>query len=167
MSDEIPFNFTTEKTIVFKFNDNMAVDGSINRSVFSVCNVFEESVDITRFIVSCVDDIDMDDAKFCSITDGLERGLMLRKLNKDGYYINYWNVKNNQEFVDLAYDVTYSEKAKQGEFGLRVRISYAGADKRGVVIRLEPDECIEGVVQDNLISQKQISIMPHGHFVQS
>jgi len=162
----VPFNFTPSITTVFEFDNDLTVDGSVTAQEFEICNFFQEDVDIVRFIWHCTDGSAMDDGNFCGITE-LTRGLVLRKQKADGYYINYWNVKNNGQWGELAFDKVYDAKAPAGTFGFTSRLTYGGQSKHGVVIRLAPTECIQLVVQDNLGALTSASLMVEGHFVQN
>jgi len=146
------------------------VDGSTTDQVFGITNVFNESVDIVRFMWHCTSNEDMDDGRFCRIdSPGLEKGIVLRKLTSKGYYINYWNIKNNGEWNELAFDTQYTDKGKRPNqiYSFASRLTYGGQSKHGVVIRLEPGESIELVIQDDLTDIPSASMMVEGHFVQN
>lgn len=167
MNAPVPYNYTPSKTTVFTFENQLTVDGSIAPQIYSLCNFFKSSVDITRIIFSCTDDTEMHDGLFCS-SPQLTRGIEFRKKNLQGYYINYFNVRNNGEFGLLAYDIGYSDKGKPPDdtYGFRSRLTFGGQSKHGVVIRLEPTECIELIVQDDLTDVSTASLMIEGHFTQ-
>jgi len=166
MDSLIPFNFTTAAT-VFKFNDELIIDGATNEQVYSIFNFFDAPVDITRVIFHCTDNVQMHDGLFCGQSE-LNRGILFRKKKIDGSYINYWNIKNNGEWRDLAYDVAYSGAGKPPDstYGLGARLTYGGQSKHGVVIRLEKFESIELVIQDDLTDISTAHFMVEGHFTQ-
>lgn len=164
LDSPVPFAFTTAATVITTIID-MSVDGSSTTEVFSITNIFAEAIDITRLIIHITDATVMDDSKFGGGV-ALTRGLVLRKKISSSQYINYWNVKNNGEFGELAYDKTYDPKAPAGVYGLTIRLTYGGQSKHGVVIRLEPGESIEILVQDNLTGQESFTIMFQGHSTQ-
>lgn len=165
MDSPVPFNFTPSATSVFEFDNNLNKDGSITTQVFGLTNFFDESLDITRFLFHCTDDSPMDDGTFCGGNE-LTRGMVLRKKLTNGNYINYWTIRTNGQWGELAYDKTYDAKAPSGLYGMTVRLTYAGQEKHGVVIRLEPNESIELLVQDDLTAITSAKLMVEGHFVQ-
>lgn len=162
----VPYNFTPSATIVFSFNNQINVDGSAVTQVFGISNFFNEPVDITRFIFHCRDATSMDDGTFCG-RPVLTRGVVLRKELLDGNYINYFNVKNNGGWGELAYDKSYDDKAPAGLFGFTTRLTYGGQSKHGVVIRLQPNETIEFLIQDDLTGLSSGILMVEGHFIQN
>lgn len=164
MDSPAPYPFTIENTSVFTFNNDFSVDGSVTPQIYSITNFFEDSVDITRFIFHCLDQTAMDDSKFCGINE-LDRGIVLRKKRADGTYLNYWNVKSNGDWADLAYDKSYDDKAPAGFYGFSSRLTYGGQSKHGVVIRLDTNESIELLIQDDLTGLDLTSLMVQGHFV--
>ena len=164
MDTPVPFAFTPASTTVLKYTSSLNVNGSITAVVSSLINVFTTAIDITRFVFHMTSASPMDDGLFGSLAS-LTRGIVLRKKLLNGDYINYFNVKDNGEFAELAYDTSYSEKAPAGLFGFSARISYAGIDKHGVVIRLDPGEIIELLIQDNLTGLTSFDMMVQGHIV--
>lgn len=166
MNSLVPYNFTPSNTFVFTFSDSLVVDGSINHQVFEICNVFDEEVDITRFIFNCRSTSSMDDSTFCGEPE-LDRGFLVRKKKVNGNFINYFKVNTNGQWIDLAFDGRSSDRAPAGEFGFGTRLTYAGPSKHGVVIRLEMGECIQGVNQDDLTGLTYAILMVEGHFVQN
>ena len=52
-------------------------------------------------------------------------------------------------------------------YGLSVRMTFAGQDKHGVVVRLDTGEEFQIVVQDDLTGLETFSCMAEGHFVQN
>ncbi|GAG89592.1 unnamed protein product, partial [marine sediment metagenome] len=137
MDTPVPIAFTPADASVLKINTSLNVDGSSVVVVANITNFFENAVDITRFIFHITDGTAMDDGTFGGIA-ALTRGIVLRKKLVSGNYINFWNIKTNGEFAELAYDVEYDPKAPAGVYGFRCRLTYAGEEKHGVVIRLEP-----------------------------
>ncbi len=166
MDTLVPWSFTPSNTIVFTYTNDLTVDGSINEQVFTITNFFNEPIDITRMIWHCTDNVAMDDEKFCGLTS-LTRGLSLRKKDVDGNYTNYWNVKSNGQWGELAFDKTYDDKAPAGFYGFTSRLTYGGQSKHGVVIRLDTNESIELIVQDDLTALERGVLMVEGHFVQN
>lgn len=166
MDSLIPFNFTPSNTLVFTFDNDLTSDGSLTPQVYELCNFFQEEIDITRFIFNCRNTASMDDSSFCG-EPALSRGFLVRKKRVDGTFLNYFQVRTNGEWIDLAFDGRNSDRAPAGEFGFETRLTYAGQEKHGVTIRLEMGECIQGVNQDDLTDLTYGMLMVEGHFVQN
>ena len=165
----VPYSFIPSNTTVFTYDNDITVDGSVNKQIFGLTNLFEESIDIVRFIYHCTDNSAMDDGNFCAESE-LNNGIVLRKWDdSEGHYINYWTVKNNGDWGELAYDKSYDDRGKppSSTYGLTTRLTYGGQSKHGVVIRLDPFDRIELVVQDDLTGITTGNIMVEGHFVQN
>jgi len=162
-----PHNYNPANTSVIHYSDDLNVDGSTTKVVFGLTNYFNEAVDVTRLISHCTDNVEMHDGLFCGI-DELDRGIVFRKKLLDGTYINYWNIKSNGEWAELAYDTQYTDKGKPPDstYGFNVRLTYAGPSKHGVAIRVEPGESIEILVQDDLTDITEFRMMFEGHFTQ-
>jgi hypothetical protein len=64
-------------------------------------------------------------------------------------------------------DLTYSDKAPAGFYGMRVRRSFNGPDKNDVVIELEKDTSdeLQLIIQDNLTGLTSFKIVAQGHRV--
>ncbi len=121
------------------------------------------SFDIVRIMVQITDDTVMDDAKFGGIS-ALTNGIVLRRV--DGETRNYFNVKSNGDFALLAFDAQYAVKAPAGFYGFRVRLTYGGQNKHGVVVRLAPGESLQLIIQDDLSGLASFRMMASGHIVQ-
>jgi len=131
---------------------NMAVDGSATPQIFRVKPIpgeWDVEWDITRIICSITDGSAMDTSKFGGLP-ALTNGVVLRK--KDGVFKNLYNVKTNGQYADIAYDVSFDDRAPAGFFGFRVRKTWAGQAKSGVAIRLDSlkDEELQNLIQDDL-----------------
>lgn len=154
---------------VFNATRNFAVNGSVTPQVFSIFGPGAGSgleIDITRLLMKCFTNGAVDLSKFGDIAGGLTLGLVLRKNNPE--YENIFNVKNNGELANLAYDWTpySSTNPQQGQDGFLWRYTFAGQDKHGVTIRLEAGESLELVVQDDLSSIDTLNCIAAGHIVE-
>ena len=163
----VPFNFTPSKVLIYEYNNQLNVDGSTERQIFEIVNTYDQSVDITRIIFQCNDNVEMHDGLFCGIPE-LSKPLVLRKKTKYGYYINYIDITTNGKWIEYAFDSSYTEKGKPPDdtYGFSSRLTWAGMDKHGVAIRIEPNESIQLIVQDDLTSISRASLMLEGHFTQ-
>lgn len=123
-----------------------------------------QSIDITRIMVSMTTDSVPNLIKFGDL-DTLTNGLVLRRIN--GRTNNIWNIKNNGELANLCfdYDPYLATNPQQGENGAKFRYTFAGQDKHGVAVRLEPGDKLEVIVQDDLSGLISFRIIAEGHFV--
>jgi hypothetical protein len=94
----------------------------------------------------------------------LTRGCAMRVAN--GRTDNLWNVKSNAELANLMYDFTvYDAELPINVNGIAGRLTYAGPEKHGVVLRITGGEAIEFIVQDNLSALLSFRIIACGHLV--
>jgi hypothetical protein len=94
----------------------------------------------------------------------LTRGCAMRVVNGDT--TNLWNIKSNADMANLMYDITVFEADKAFNVnGLAGRLSYAGQEKHGVVLRITGGEAIEFIVQDALQTLLSFKIIACGHLV--
>jgi hypothetical protein len=143
----------------------MNVDGSTTRQIFTIQAGGVTSpieVDLTRLIFTMTSTTSMDDARFGGIS-ALTYGIVLRQV--DGVVRNFWNIKSNSDFIQLSYDVTYSDKAPAGFYGFRCRYTMSGQDKHGVTIRLEGGDELQIIIQDDLSALTSFRVLAAGHVV--
>lgn len=160
----IPFPFVPAHTIVTENDPDLNVDGSSTPVIFGITNSFTTSVNLIRFMFHITDATVMDDSLFGGLP-ALTRGIVLRKLLANGNYTNYWNVKTNGRFAELAYDVLYADKAPAGVYGFSCRLTYGGDTKHGTPIKLKPTEAIQLIIQDNLTGLLSFNTTAQGHFI--
>lgn len=150
-------------------NINMAVNGSVTPVTFCLRTgspSIPSEVDITRFVLQCQAESAVDLNKFGDLA-ALTNGLVLRRVN--GEISNILNVKSNAELSGIAYDwqpYTASNPA-QAVDGFACRLTFAGQNKIGVVIRIGQDENLEFIVQDDLTGLTSLIITAEGHVVQN
>lgn len=152
---------------VIAADKNMNVDGSSTPQIFELQGGGVDSgicVDIVRLLVSMECSSAVDLSKFGNLSK-LTNGVVLRK--KDGEYRNIFNVKSNSEISEECYDITFYESLNpsQGIDGMTARCTFGGQSKRGAVVRLEPGETLQLIIQDNLTGLVNFSIKAHGHIV--
>jgi len=150
------------------FTRNLNVSGTpASPQIFSiqVGSGASQSIDITRLMISMITDTTVDLSTFGDIEGGLTYGVVLRRT--DGIVYNIWNAKNNGEIAHLCFDYTpyASTNPNQGQDGATFRYSFAGRDKHGVVVRLDPGDELQLIIQDNLTSLAQFRIIAEGHYV--
>jgi hypothetical protein len=146
-------------------NRNMNVNGSVTPVVYGLRNT-EETIgttfDITRIIFTCLTLSAPDLAKFGDLA-ALTKGIVFRK--KDGVYQNVFNAKTNADLKNIMYDFQIQLAAGAAQDGFTGRLTFAGQNKMGVAIRLEPGEDIQLIVQDDLTGLTNFSIIAEGHEV--
>ena len=163
---DTPFDYAfTTAADCCEESEDMNVNGSSTPQIFRVTPTDLTSgttFHINRMMAQIEDNVAMDDAKFGGIT-ALTNGVVVR--SKNGIYKNVFNAKSNGDFAAHAYDITYSDKAPAGSYGFRVRRSFNGQDKNGVVIHLDSDTSDEFqvIVQDDLTGLTKFHVIAQGH----
>ena len=142
----IDFVYPTASTFGLIINTNLAVDGSITPRIFKI-QAGLTPIFIRRIIFTITDATVMDDAKFGGLT-ALTNGIVMRVV--DGFQKTILNIKANQDFAQWAYDLTYSDKAPAGVYGVRSRLTFGGLDKHGMIFELSGTGELQIVVQDDL-----------------
>lgn len=144
----------------------LAVNGSVTPVKFIIApDGLLESVnwDITRIIIAIRGTSAMDDGLFGD-QPALTRGVSVRTSN--GVKQNIFCAATNGQFAQHSYDVRYADRAPAGETGVRIRRTFAGQDKNGVITRLtasDPDSSLSILVQDNLLPLVSVSVVVQGH----
>lgn len=158
--------FASADSTVFCASDDMAVNGAVTTQVFQIGPVGGATgieIDITRLLGYIQSATAMDDGKFGDLTV-LTKGIVLRHNNS--VIDNIWNLKTNGEIGLLCFDTSYTDKPPAGtSYGFRFRNTYAGQDKHGVTIRLEPGDILELLIQDDLSGLEVFNMMAQGHVV--
>lgn len=114
---------------------------------------------ITRLMTTMLDDSSMDDGKFGGI-DALPNGVVIRlRRNGSTQTLTHW--KSNADLKDDMYDVTYSDRAPAGQFGLSSRWTFTKAQ---FVADLEGStgDYLEVLTQDNLSGLLDFEIKGQG-----
>jgi len=144
----------------------MNVNGSVTPQKFSI-RAPDPGIpivgDITRliFILETVGDTAWD--AFGDLT-ALTNGVVLRKV--DGTYQNIFNIKSNAEMSAIMFDIDRIDRiSPQTTFGLKGRLTFGGQNKIGVVIRLDIDEDLEIIIQDDLRGLLDFRVIAEGHVV--
>jgi hypothetical protein len=171
---DTPFDFAYPAgTFVDVARTNMNVNGSATPVVFGLRGTgappgVELTAHITRIIISCICTSGVDLSKFANFAK-LLRGIVCRK--RDGTYENIFNIKSNREMAGIMYDWTsYSaSNPQQGVDGFTARITFAGANKIGVVKELKIGEDLEILIQDDLATAQstetitELEMIAEGH----
>lgn len=147
----------------------MAVDADTVFQTFGLRGVSPSpvglTVDITRILFTMVFTDPPEFTDFGDITNGLTNGIVIRK--RDGRNFNVHNIKTNQELASIMFDMNVYEQAKQfNTNAITGRLTIAGTNKIGVVIRLAPGEDLEIILQDDLSSLISLQIVAEGHIVE-
>ena len=141
-------------------NRNMNVNGSVTPQIFGIRNTeatIGAAFDITRLMVYGETNALGTLEKFGDIAGGLTKGVVLRKV--DGDYKNIINWKTNGDMSNTMYDFKFVAAAAQAQDGFVGRFTLA---KLGSVVRLNPGEDLQCVVQDDLSSLSGFYIQAQG-----
>ena len=122
------------------------------------------SFDITRMIIFIQDNSPMDSSLF----GGLNKlTYPVSYVIYDGMIKNLFAAAANGAFELRSYDVSYSDKAPAGFYGVRIRKSFNGQDKNGAVLRIHGRDndkiCLENVVDLTGLTDYQNVVQ--GHYV--
>lgn len=146
---------------------NLNINGSSTPVIYGLRNTEEaigSAFDITKVIFTCLTDTAVDLSKFGDIV-ALTNGLVLRK--KDDDYMNVFNVKTNGDLANIMdFEPQSATNPAQGQDGFISNMTFAGQEKIGVTIRLEPGEDIQIIIQDNLTALTSFSVIAEGHIVE-
>jgi len=144
---DTPLDFSVDTTYI---ESVYIVDANASRSSetattsnrIEMCTFPPDSLswDLTRLMVTAVLDSVPDDGKFMDQTTPLTWGIYFGVDTplSDKYLAN---VKVNAGFAASAYDITYTSRSSpQNPYGLRVRKTFGGPGKYGVVVRLTTNQ---------------------------
>lgn len=123
--------------------------------------------DICRMIIVADDGTVVDDwSEFVNLT-ALTNGILLRVENSAGRRETLGVFKSNLDFAAEAYDADLFALSPASGGAMKVRSSFNGNDKRGVVKRLTADDSDEFsmYVRDNITAVDNLFIKIQGHFV--
>lgn len=154
------FPITTIGNIV---STNMAVDGSVTPQIFTLKDG-NLTNDIVRCFLIMTNNVAMDYSRFGGLF-ALPRGLVLRIINT--FQKTIFCFKSDAEISQFCYDLQYAPKAPAGEYGLSARITFGGQDKHGVVLRIDQNDSLQWVVQDDLTGLISLRISAQGHAIQN
>jgi len=161
----LDFEFPATTSSVTVGNTNMNVDGSVTPQIFGIRNPLGTdiplAVDITRIMFKCLTNTSVDLSKFGDIAGGLLRGIVLRRV--DGTSQNILNAKTNADLKNIMYDLDIQLAAGNQQDGFTGRLTFAGQNKMGAVVRIGSSEDLEIVIQDDLTSLVDFEIIAEGH----
>ena len=154
-------------SVVSVGSNAMNVDGSVTPQVFGIRNPTTAdiplTVDVTRLMFSCLASSTVDLSMFGNIAGGLARGIVIRRV--DGTYENVLNAKTNAELKGLMYDFEIQAAQGSQQDGFTGRLTFAGQNKMGAVIRLASQEDLQIIIQDDLTSLTSFTIVAEGSHV--
>lgn len=156
-------DFEIGDTVGTGIND-LNVDGSITPQVFVFRGAdpgIDVTVDVTRIIIQITTNTGVDFSKFGDIDGGLLNGVVMRRV--DGFVQNIFNIKTNADIANLTFDYRELDPLNpSGVNGIISRLTFAGQNKMGVVLRIGPGEMLEFIVQDDLTSLLSFRIVIEG-----
>jgi hypothetical protein len=164
----IPNAYTTSANI-FKVTADMAGSSTGTRTspdMWITANNGTVSYDITRIILQMVTNSSPELTDFGDIAGGLTNGCVLRHYDvSESHYHNicYW--RDNADIMHHMYDVALITGLGAGDYGLTGRMTFGGASKHGVVIRMDPGDELQFLIQDDISALDHFDIMVQGHYV--
>jgi len=151
-------------SIVSVGDNNMNVDGSVTPVIYGIRNPttadIPSSVDITRLMFKCLTSSAIDLSQFGNIAGGLLRGIVIRRV--DGEYQNVLNAKTNGDLKNIMFDFDIEVTSGSQQDGFTGRLTFAGQNKMGAVIRIGADEDLQIVIQDDLTSLTSFTVIAEG-----
>lgn len=166
LDSPMDFVYTVANTTVNYFTENMAVDGSVTPQIFSLRAGSSPQIptiaDVTRIIIACETATAPALNEFGDIP-ALAEGCVLR--HKDGAIRNLFNIKSNLELANISYDLQFYSAIGQGANGFVCRLTFAGQEKMGSVLRVAADEDLEFQIHDNLTGLTKLGVFAEGHVV--
>jgi hypothetical protein len=165
MDRAVQFAFTAANTIVQEQTYDMNVNGAITRQTFSLGSPLTAELDTVRLMFQMTTTGTVDWDGFGDIA-ALTRGLnFVQTVDGDGDY-NHWNVKTTSDFALLMYDLfLYDPTHPTAVNGLAGRLTYGSSGKHGVTLRVNQNEELQMVVQDDLTGILSFQVMAQGHLV--
>jgi hypothetical protein len=144
------FDYTTAAT-VSNVETNIAVSGTLaSPQIFEIDPPLGTVWQFTRILFNITDQSAMDDAKFGGIS-ALTNGVSLRATTEAGRTVVFGNWKSNSDMKLDMFDVSYSDKAPAGFYGVTGRWTFTKAE---VVAELNGDSSpiqkLEVLIQDDL-----------------
>ena len=126
---------------------------------FRVTPIGSERFQITRILTTMLDSSAMDDGKFGGLAE-LTNGVIIRVCN-DGVIRTLTHWRSNADLKDDMYDVTYSDKAPAGQFGLSSRWTFT---KGEFVVDLDgaTGDYFEILIQDDLTDLDDFEVKAQG-----
>jgi hypothetical protein len=150
----LDFDFPAGSTVTAGSHD-MSVDGSSTTQIFSLRAAdpgLDLVIDVTRVLFQCTSRGAGDLTTFGDL-DALTSGIVLRRVDRaTGEYSNIFNAKTNGNMKGIMFDfeILASINPAQGADGFSGRLTFAGKNKMGSVIRLGLNQDLELLVQDDL-----------------
>lgn len=169
LDTQIDFAYEAGSEVTYS-NKNMNVNGSISPVIFKARTgnlSIPSVVNITRILFTCITDTAVNLLLFGDLPK-LARGIALRVV-RPTEQTNILNVKNNEEIVNVAFDFQAFQgiNPAQGVDGFSSRLTFGGENKMGTVIRMEQNDNLQFIVQDDLTDLIRLYITFEGNIVQT
>lgn len=165
LNTPLDFAFTTNWWCSLR-NQNLAVNWSVTPVIFSISPIWltDISWDICSITLSITDNTQMDWSKFWWITP-LDKWIFLRRVN--WIVKNLFNVRDNHDIASHFYDITYDDRAWWSWlYSLRAKKTFNWQGYNWVTLRLENNDELQLVVQDDLTWLTDMQVVCQGHVVQ-
>ena len=146
--------------------NNMGVDGSVTPLAFTIpIGTGGRALDITRVMFYMICDSEPDNSLFGDLP-ALTMGVVLRKYESATEYFNVFTFPNNGAFILAGNNLEYTDKGGAGTYGVKSMIQFNGRQNYGVVIRLNPGQYLELLIQDDLTDLLGFYASINGHIVE-
>jgi len=103
----------------------------------------------------------VDLSKFGDIAGGITKGIILRK-HSTTTRRNVFNAKTNAELKNIMYDFDIQSASGNQQDGCTGRLTFGGQEKLGAVIRLEANQDLQLVIQDDLSGIDNFEMLAEG-----
>lgn len=145
---------------------DLNIDGSSGVQTFGIRTVAAPSnigivFNISRLIVTITDGSAMDDTLF-GARSVLLVGCSIYIKRANGLIQHIFTLKSNGGIGAVSFDKRYNDKVGGGSFGLESRISFAGPDKMGSLIKLRDGDDLFIDIQDDLTPLTSFRIVAQG-----
>lgn len=149
---------------LYEVENNMAsIDGSTTRQIYSFTNPCEVPLDINKLLFKMITETQPDMGKFGDITT-IVNGVVIRHKYIDGTYHTIGVFRNNGELFLLTDENEFFDASRRGVYGIGAVAKYNGLENNGVVIRIEQNESLEVLIQDDITDITDFKIMAKGSY---
>jgi hypothetical protein len=159
-------DYAVINTEIFNVNFDLNVSGALTRQSFrfptGAVTPPPISLDVTQVRFTMIVDSEPSDELFGNIA-ALTRGLSARHHRQDG--INQLATMRNNLSMAVLGNLEYGDKAGGTDYSVRTRFLFGGQANAGVVLRIEPGDYLELIVQDDLTSIVFFHAIAIGHLV--
>lgn len=158
----IDYVFDASTTLGAVITKDMRVDGATTKQIFSISGS-DIPIDTVGFCLNIISTSEPSDELFGDIS-ALTNGLVFRVF--DSYHKVLGVIRNNGMLRDFGATVEYNDKAGGTNWSTTIYLPFK--DLWGVAFRIKTNDCLQIIIQDNLISSSLIDLHASifGHLTQ-